>query len=94
MTVSENSRLAYQRLFNTKKLDTLRFRTYTAIVKDPGSTDIDIAQALGEPINCITPRVSELEAVGLVRREQGKNKNGNTARKVYPTFPAGARDGD
>ena len=83
MTAADASREAYAKVF--PKLDTLRFHVCEAICQDPGLDDISYAKMLNKDINCITPRIGELEKAGLISTEvKAKNVRGNTARRSFP----------
>ena len=82
MTAADTSREAYAK--HWRDLDTLRFRVYDFICRDPGCDDITIAKELGRDINSITPRVHELIEAGLVDTVKADNVKGNTARRSYP----------
>ena len=82
MTAADSSRENYARYF--KRLDTLRFQVYDYICQNHGADDITIAKDLHKEINSITPRVTELNDIGLIFTEQSVNIRGNTARRSFP----------
>ena len=85
--MSANSEEAYRRAFNTKRLDTLRWRVYNLIQQKPGLTDMEISERLGVPINSVTGRVGELhKARMIVINDNSTNRNGNAARRSYPRY--------
>lgn len=60
----------------------LRRDVFSFIRKHPHHTADEIAQALGESILSIRPRVSELRRMGLIDSDgKGRNKSGATAHQ-------------
>jgi len=82
--IAENSAEAYQKTFNTKRLDALRYKVFMAILNRPGMMDEEIAKAVGSPINSITGRVKELYDHGLIEFDNTTNQRNNTCRRSYP----------
>lgn len=82
MTMAESSREVYARYSNN--FETLRFRVFDLICRDPGLDDQQIAEALNKEINSITGRITELRKMGLVDTVTAKNRKGHTARRTYP----------
>lgn len=82
MTAADSSRENYARYY--KRLDTLRYHVYEYICMNNGADDITIAKDLHKEINSITPRVKELNDVGLIFTKQSVNVKGNTARRSFP----------
>ncbi|MBQ7701548.1 MAG: helix-turn-helix transcriptional regulator [Candidatus Methanomethylophilaceae archaeon] len=82
MSMAENSREMYAKY--STNFDTLRFRVFDLICRDPGLDDQQIADSLNIEINSVTGRVTELRKAGLVSTVQSKNRKGNTARRSYP----------
>lgn len=61
---------------------TLRRMALEFIRKHPGRTADEVADALGESVLTIRPRISELRAKGLVRvAGRGQNKSGKAAHR-------------
>src|SRR3954470_9313503 len=69
MTVQSTSRLSYARdAFPV--LGDRQHEVYEAIRNASGSlTNSEIAEAIGNPINTVTPRVFELRGLGLVKED-------------------------
>ena len=81
---SDNSIEAYQKAFNTGRLDTLRYRVYQCIESCPGLTDEEIALRIGVQLCSVTPRLTELYKRGLVVFEDTVNHKNNKCRRTYP----------
>lgn len=60
----DTSLLAYFEL--QPKLGQRQATILSAIRSHPNSTDLELSQITGLPINCVTPRRGELEAMGLI----------------------------
>jgi hypothetical protein len=51
------------------------------------ATNKDLAEALGWPINCVTPRVLELRKMGLVMDDGEATQANNRRAKVWKIIP-------
>lgn len=59
---------------------TLRAAVYNFICRNPRHTADEIAEALGESVLAVRPRVSELRVAGLITNDgRGRNASGNSA---------------
>jgi predicted ArsR family transcriptional regulator len=65
---------------------TLRRQAYEYIHKHPGRTADEIADALGEGVLTIRPRISELRRKGLIVNDgRGRNRSGRDAHRWRTT---------
>ena len=77
--VQETSLSAY-RIAVEPKLGEKQAVVLAAFTPQNGMTNQELAAYLGWPINCVTPRVFELRAMGLVR-EHCRRKDMTTGRR-------------
>lgn len=82
MTAADSSREAYAK--HWKRLDTLRYKVYEEICRQPGLDDLSYANILHLEINSVTGRIHELKEAGLINTVTASNVKGNTARRSYP----------
>jgi hypothetical protein len=76
--IQDTSLAAYEKA--KEQLGNSQACVYQCIIENPGLSNLEISEALGWPINRVTPRVLELRVLNLVI--PGEKKIGRTGLKV------------
>lgn len=81
--MEQNSLSVYREISLNGVLNSMQKFVLAAIVKHPNSSDKEISEYTGLPINCVTPRRGELASKNLIYSSGSKINNKNHAVKLW-----------